>query len=122
VGLLGTTRRHQLRASRNPRDHHAQDVVTSQRLYFVEVVQHEHEGKGLLPKTEASSGAARPNADTPSPLMSAIRSALLGETRAYADANKVSRMAGSSSKRSKDTHATRRSSVRAHSASKVDLP
>ena len=61
---------------------------------------------GLLRNTEASSGAARPNAETPSPLMSAIRSALPGTIRAYADANKVSRTAGSSSKRSKDTHAT----------------
>ena len=68
-------------------------------------------GKGLVRNTEASSGAARPSADTPSPLISAISSELLGEIRAYADANKVSRTAGSSSKRSKDTHATGRSSA-----------
>ncbi len=54
--------------------------------------------------------------------MSAIRSAWLGETRAYADANNVSRSRGSSSKRSSDTHPTGRSSARAHSASNVVLP
>ena len=56
------------------------------------------------------------------PDMSATRSAWPGVTRAYALANTVSRAAGSSSKRSSDTQATRRSSASAHSDSKVDLP
>ena len=115
VRLLGTTRRDQLGASRNPRDHHAQHIVTGRRLQFVEVVQHEHERNRARPRSaEARRGAARPNTDTPRPPMSATRSALPGETRAYADASKVSRAAGSSSKRSRDTQATRRSSARAH--------
>ena len=64
-------------------------------------------GTGLALNAEARRGAARPSTETPRPLMSATRSALPGEIRAYADANKVSSAAGSSSKRSSDTHATR---------------
>jgi hypothetical protein len=35
VRLLGTTRRHELRAFRHTRDHHAQHIVTRQRTQFV---------------------------------------------------------------------------------------
>ena len=43
VRLLETTRRDHLRASRHPRDHHPQGVVTGRRLHLVQVVQHQHE-------------------------------------------------------------------------------
>ena len=79
-------------------------------------------GTGLVLNAEARRGAARPNTETPRPLTSATRSSLPGETRAYADASTVSRTAGSSSKRSSDTQATRRSSAWAHWTSRVDLP
>ena len=79
-------------------------------------------GTGLVRNAEARRGAARPNAETPSPRMSAIRSALPGEIRAYADANKVSRPRDHRRSGRDDTHATGRSSASAHSASKVDLP
>jgi hypothetical protein len=78
-------------------------------------------GTGLVRNAAARRGAARPNAATPSPRVSAIKS-VWPEIRAYADANTDSSAEGSSSKRSRDTHATRRSSISAHSASKVDLP
>ena len=45
-------------------------------------------GTGLARNIDARRGAARPNADTPIPRMSATRSMLSGETRAYADASK----------------------------------
>ncbi len=48
-------------------------------------------GCGLARKAAARRGAARPNVETPKPPTSAIRSVSPGETRAYADANNVSR-------------------------------
>ena len=123
VRLLRTTCRDQLRASGNPRHDHAQHIVTVRRLELVEVVEHEHERHGTRSgRSDASRGAARPNTDTPSPLISATKSALSGEIRAYADANRTSRIAGSSSKRSSDTHPTGRSSACAHSVRNVDFP
>ena len=71
---------------------------------------------------EASSGAARPSAETPCPPTSAARRSMPGATCAYADASRVRSAAGSSSNRSSDTHATGRSSACAHSAMSVDLP
>ena len=68
-------------------------------------------GSGLVVNTEARRGAARPNTETPTPPTSATNSSWPGETRAYADASTVSRAAGSSSNRSSDTQATRRSSA-----------
>ena len=56
VRLLGTTRRDQLRASRDPRDHHAQHVVTGRRLQLVKVVQHEHERIRARPERRGEAG------------------------------------------------------------------
>ena len=50
VRLLETTRRDDLRASRHPRDHHPQGVVTSRRLHLVQVVQHQHERRRARPE------------------------------------------------------------------------
>ena len=61
VGLLGATRRHQLRPARYPRDHDAQHIVAGRRPEFVEVVQHEHE-RGLARaerRGEARRGASQ---------------------------------------------------------------
>ena len=77
-------------------------------------------GLGVVANADASRGAARPSTETPR--TSATRSELPGVICAYADANTGNNAAGSSSKRSSDTHATGRSSVAAHSASRVDLP
>ena len=43
VGLLGTTRRDQLRTVRYARDHHAEHIVTGRRPELIEVVEHQHE-------------------------------------------------------------------------------
>ena len=79
-------------------------------------------GWGLVRNAEARRGAARPNTETPMPPTSAISASPSGTIRPYADARLNKKAAGSSSKLSSDTHATGRSSVRAHSASRVDLP
>ena len=41
--LLGATRRHQLRTVRNPRDHHAQHIMTSRRPQLMKIIKHQHE-------------------------------------------------------------------------------
>ena len=78
-------------------------------------------GLGLVRSAEARRGAARPNVDTPRPRTGLSQSGS-PEIRAYADARTCSNAAGSSSKRSSETHPTGRSSASAHSARKVDLP
>ena len=79
-------------------------------------------GAGVLANADASRGALRPSIPTPVPLISATRSAPAGSIAPYAPANSLRTTNGSSSNRSSDSHATLRSSVRAHSASNVDLP
>ena len=94
--------------------------MTRRRVQLVEVVQHEHERArgGRERRRQPWRGAAQ-HRDAPH-VGHQVGSP--GEICAYADANTGSSAAGSSSKRSSDTHATGRSSVAAHSASRVDLP
>jgi len=65
-------------------------------------------GVGLDLNTPARRGAARPNIDTPTPPTSAIKSGSPNEALAIADANSLIRTPGSSSRRSSETHTTRR--------------
>ena len=106
----------------NARDHQAEHVVAGRAVQFVKVVQHQHERHRDSPSGAAAKrGAARPNTEIPDP--SCRRPGRLpGAIRAKAEASKVSRTPGSSSKRSSDTHATRRSSTAAHWRQSVDLP
>ena len=61
VGLLGTAHRDQLRTLRNPRDHHAEHIVTGRGVKFVKIVEHQHERDraGSKRRGEARRGAAQ---------------------------------------------------------------
>ncbi len=50
VRLLETTRRHQLRALGNARDHHAQHIVTGRRPQLVKIIEHDHERNRARPE------------------------------------------------------------------------
>ena len=64
---------------RDPGEHDAQHVVARRRTDLVQVVEHEHERRACrLRIAEASSGAARPSAETPCPPTSAARRSMPG--------------------------------------------
>ena len=79
-------------------------------------------GSGVFLRAAASSGADLPSVDAPTPRISSMTAAACVEIVEHADARSDSRVAGSSSSRSIEAHATGRSSISAHSASIVDLP
>ena len=122
VRLLGATRGDELRTGRDPRDHHAEHIVAGRGPQFVKVVEHEHERGAAGPERRGQTGRGAAQGRHAQTAHICDQVGVAGEMRAYADASRVSRAEGSSSKRSSDTHATRRSSRSAHSASRVDLP
>ena len=123
VGLLRATGGDELRSPWNPGHHDPEHVVADGRLQLVEVVEHEHERRrtGCDGSGQAGRGA---------PEHREAQAAHVGDQLSVARPHPrvrrwpatESNAAGSSSKRSSDTHATGRSSDAAHSARSDDLP
>ena len=107
VRLFGTAGGDELRAGGDPVEHDAQHVMALRLTKLVEVVHHEDERARAGTERCGEARGGRPSGETPTPRTSSTRSVRSGKVLPYAEASSVSRICGSSSKRSSETHGHR---------------